>query len=126
GSAGPGGTRPAGAGDGGGRAYGGPPLVAGPGLEALRLLVHRPEEIGPRLRPVFFDGDLAARAFQARDAAANLHDAVAAADPDVADLLQRLAETGPGRGANGSNGPGRHGLLGSLAGIPIRSRGERR
>ncbi|MGH9126608.1 MAG: DNA primase [Acidimicrobiales bacterium] len=75
----------------GNRAFRGTPVVSGPELEALRLLVHRAEEIGPRLRPVFFDGDLAARAFQARAGAANLHDAVASADPDVADLLQRLA-----------------------------------
>jgi DNA primase len=66
-------------------------VESGPELEALRLLVHRPEEIGARLHPVFFDGDLSARAFLARSLAESLHDAVASADPEVADLLQRLA-----------------------------------
>ncbi|HEX3424878.1 MAG TPA: DNA primase [Acidimicrobiales bacterium] len=67
------------------------PPVGGPELEALRLLVHRPDDMLGQLHPVFFEGDLAARAYQARAEAASLHDAVAHADPEVADLLQRLA-----------------------------------
>jgi DNA primase len=69
----------------------GPGVASGPELEALRLLVHRPEAIAPRLHHVFFDGDLASRAYQARAGAPSLHDAIAGADPEVADLLQRLA-----------------------------------
>jgi hypothetical protein len=66
-------------------------VASGPELEALRLLVHRPEVIEERLRQVFFDGDLASRAYLARASAPDLHDAIAGADPEVADLLQRLA-----------------------------------
>jgi len=65
--------------------------VSRPEREALRLLVHRPEAIVSRLHQVFFDGDLAARAYLARVAASSLHEAIAGADPEVADLLQRLA-----------------------------------
>jgi DNA primase len=65
--------------------------VSGPEREALRLMVHRPEAIVGRLHQVFFDGDLAARAYLVRAGVATLHDALAGADPDVADLLQRLA-----------------------------------
>ena len=68
-----------------------PLVVTGPELEALRLLVHRPDDVAGRFHQVFFDGDLAARAYLARAAAPSLHDAIAGADPDVADLLQRLA-----------------------------------
>jgi DNA primase len=59
--------------------------------EALRLLVHRPEAIADRLSEVLFEGDLSARAYRARTGASNLYDAIAGADPDVADLLQRFA-----------------------------------
>lgn len=65
--------------------------VSRPEREALRLLVHQPEAIVTRLHQVFFDGDLAARTFLARVGASSLHDAIAGADPEVADLLQRLA-----------------------------------
>jgi hypothetical protein len=74
-----------------GRGLGERGVASGPELEALRLLVHRPEEIAGRLHQVFFDGDLAARAYLARAGAATLHAAIAGADPDVADLLQQLA-----------------------------------
>ncbi|MDQ1391720.1 MAG: primase [Acidimicrobiaceae bacterium] len=66
-------------------------VASGPELEALRLLVHRPDAIQGRLHQVFFEGDLSARAYLARAGAASLHDAIAGADPEVADLLQRLA-----------------------------------
>jgi len=78
-------------GSGGGRVAVAPTALSGPELEALRLLVHRPDDIAGRLHQVFFDRDLAARAYLARSASPSLHDAIAAADPDVADLLQRLA-----------------------------------
>jgi DNA primase len=59
--------------------------------EALRLLVHRPEAIAGRLGEVLFEGDLSVRAYRARTGASNLYEAIAGADPDVADLLQRFA-----------------------------------
>jgi len=68
-----------------------PFVVAGAELEALRLRVHHPDVIADRLQAVFFDDDLCLRAYQALDATATLHDAIAAADPEIADLLQRLA-----------------------------------
>jgi DNA primase len=67
------------------------PRPSGPEWEALRLLVHRPEAIALRLRPIFFDEELSARAYLALEAFPSLHDAIAGADPDVADLLSRLA-----------------------------------
>jgi len=64
---------------------------AGSEVEALRLAVHRPEAVGERLDDVLFDDDLHRAAFGALVSASTLHDAIAGADPDVADLLQRLA-----------------------------------
>jgi hypothetical protein len=66
-------------------------VASGPELEALRLFVHRAEAISGRLHQVFFEGDLSARAYLARAGSPSLHDAIAGADPEVADLLQRLA-----------------------------------
>ncbi|MHB1534068.1 MAG: DNA primase [Acidimicrobiales bacterium] len=68
-----------------------PVAVSGPELEALRLAVQRPEQVMPRLEPPLFAHPLAQRAFAALSGAATLHDAIEAADPQVADLLQRLA-----------------------------------
>lgn len=65
--------------------------ATGPELEALRLAVHRPETVADRLEVVFFDDDLCLAAYGALAASATLHDAIARADPDVADLLQRVA-----------------------------------
>lgn len=83
--------RPRLAGDGGRAATPARTVASGPELEALRLLVHRPEAIAERLHPVFFDGDVTARAYLAHVDASSLHDVVAGADPEVADLLQRIA-----------------------------------
>ena len=66
-------------------------VPAGPELEALRLMVHRREVIAGRLHQVLFDGDLSARTYLALAGTPHLHDAIAAADPEVADLIQRLA-----------------------------------
>jgi hypothetical protein len=66
-------------------------VAAGPELEALRLAVHRPESVVDRLQPVLFDDDLCLAAYRALAAASTLHDAIAGADPEVADLLQRVA-----------------------------------
>lgn len=68
-----------------------PVMVSGPELEALRLAVHRPEEVGPHLDAALFDHPLARSAFEVLSGARTLHDAIEAADPQTADLLQRLA-----------------------------------
>lgn len=65
--------------------------LSGPELEALRLAVHRPEEVAARLEGVLFDHPLAHAAFDVLSEASTFHEAVEAADPQTADLLQRLA-----------------------------------
>jgi DNA primase len=69
----------------------GPVAVSGPELEALRLAVHRPEEVASRLERNLFAHPLARAAFDALFAAPTFHAAVEAADPQAAELLQRLA-----------------------------------
>jgi DNA primase len=64
---------------------------AGPELEALRLAVHRPESVADRLEAALFADELHRSVFVTLVAAATLHEAIQAADPDAADLLQRLA-----------------------------------
>lgn len=68
-----------------------PLAVSGPELEALRLAVHRPEEVANRLNRVLFTHPLAAAAFDSLAGAATLHEAIDVADPQAAELLQRLA-----------------------------------
>ena len=68
-----------------------PVAVSGPELEALRLAVHRPEEVASRLERNLFAHPLAAAAFDALSAASTFHAAVEAADPQAGELLQRLA-----------------------------------
>ncbi len=68
-----------------------PVAVAGPELEALRLAVHRPEAVAERLELVLFAHPLARACFEALLGATTLHAAIEAADPQAADLLQRLA-----------------------------------
>jgi hypothetical protein len=65
--------------------------VTGPELEALRLAVHQPEDVASRLEPVLFAHPLARAALNALLQATTLHAAIEAADPQAADLLQRLA-----------------------------------
>jgi DNA primase len=65
--------------------------TAGPEMEALRLAVHRPEAVANRLQEALFADELHLAAFRALASAATLHEAIATADPDAADLLQRLA-----------------------------------
>ena len=72
----------------------GPPRRAeasGPEVEALRLAVHRPEEVADRLEDVLFADEMHVAAFRSLAAASTLHEAIGSADPDVAQLLQRLA-----------------------------------
>ena len=59
--------------------------------QALRLLVHRPDPISIHLSPVLFDDGLNRAAYLALREAGDLHGARAEAEPDVADLLGRLA-----------------------------------
>ena len=63
----------------------------GPEIEALRLAVHRRDEVVPRLQPVLFADERILAAFTALAAAPTVHAAIAAAGPEAADLLQRLA-----------------------------------
>ena len=67
------------------------PDPGGPELEALRLAVHRRNEVTPRLHPVLFADERNLAAFAALVNTATVHEAIAGADPDAADLLQRLA-----------------------------------
>ncbi|MDQ3678986.1 MAG: DNA primase [Actinomycetota bacterium] len=65
--------------------------AGGPELEALRLAVHRRDEVVHRLHEVLFYDDLHLAAFRAVASTSTLHEAITAADPGAASLLQRLA-----------------------------------
>jgi DNA primase len=65
--------------------------LTGPEVEALRLAVHRPDEVADRLEDVLFADELHLAAFEALCSAATLDEAIETARPDVAQLLQRLA-----------------------------------
>jgi DNA primase len=67
----------------------------GPGLEALKLAVHRPEEVADRLQPVLFSDALQRDAFVALVEHDDLHDAIATASPGVANLLRRVTVEEP-------------------------------
>ncbi len=67
------------------------PPVPRPELEALRLAVHRPDQVAGRLDPAMFSSDLALATFSELARAMTLHDAIESAPPDVADLLGQLA-----------------------------------
>jgi DNA primase len=62
-----------------------------PELEALRLAVHRPEEVADRLDGMLFADEVHLAAFEALCGASTLDDAIQQARPDAAALLQRLA-----------------------------------
>jgi DNA primase len=66
-----------------------------PGLEALRLAVHRPDAVVDRLDASLFTDELHGRAFAALADADSLHEAVEVAPPDIADLLRRIAVEEP-------------------------------
>jgi DNA primase len=66
-------------------------LPGGPELEALRLTVHRPEAVAGRLEEGLLADELYRAAFRALSSATTLHEAISGAEPEVADLLQRLA-----------------------------------
>ena len=62
-----------------------------PETQALRLLVHRPDPISVHLSPVLFDDRLNRAAYLALREAGDLHGARAEVEPDVADLMGKLA-----------------------------------
>jgi DNA primase len=66
-----------------------------PEIEALRLAVHAPATVADRLDPVLLRDPLHQAAFHALASSETLHDAIAAAGPEVAQLLQRLAVEEP-------------------------------
>ncbi|HYL39919.1 MAG TPA: toprim domain-containing protein, partial [Candidatus Binatus sp.] len=74
-----------------------------PGLEALRLAVHRPELVAARLEAGLFGDPLQRSAFEALVAAEDPHGAIAEAeqhDPEVAQLLRRLMVEEPATDAD--------------------------
>jgi len=85
------------------RARGAGADMSRPGLEALRLAVHRPDRVAHRLEAVLFPDELQRAAFEALTGSDDLHDAVEAAehqDPRVASLLRRLAVEEPATDAD--------------------------
>ncbi|MEX2659129.1 MAG: DNA primase [Acidimicrobiales bacterium] len=73
----------------GGRASGA--RVHTPALLALGLAVHDPGSVADLLHEALFTDPVNLGAYRALASAATLHDAVAAAEPEAAELLQRLA-----------------------------------
>jgi DNA primase len=73
------------------------PLVvrAGPGLEALKLAVHRPEDVAHRLHAVLFSDPMQRAAFESLVQHDDLHEAIGATPPPVAALLRRAAVEEP-------------------------------
>ncbi|MDP8976405.1 MAG: DNA primase [Actinomycetota bacterium] len=67
------------------------PQGGGPELEALRLAVHKGDEVVHRLHEVLFADDLHLAAFRAVESSVTLREAIDSADPGAAELLQRLA-----------------------------------
>jgi DNA primase len=59
--------------------------------EALRLAVHRRDEILDQLEPWLFDDEIVAAAVDALGTQPDVRSAIAAADPETAELLQRTA-----------------------------------
>ena len=67
-----------------------------PGLEALRLVIHRRADVEGRLEPALFSDDLQRITFQTIiDAGGNLHEAADSAPAEVRALLVRLAVEEP-------------------------------
>ena len=65
-------------------------LRPGPGLEALKLVVHRPEDIADRVHAALFNDPLQRQAFVALLECDSVHDAVESGSPEVASLLRRV------------------------------------
>jgi DNA primase len=67
------------------------PLRETPETEVLRLAVHDPASVADWLTEDLFTGRMTLAAYRALAGAATFHDAVERADPETAELLQRLA-----------------------------------
>ena len=65
-------------------------LRPGPGLEALKLAVHRPEEVADRVHAVLFADPVQRQAFVELLQNDSVHEAVESASPEVASLLRRV------------------------------------
>ena len=65
-------------------------LRPGPGLEALKLAVHRPEDVVDRVHAVLFADPLQRQAFVDLLENDSVHEAVESASPEVASLLRRV------------------------------------
>jgi DNA primase len=65
-------------------------LRRGPGLEALKLAVHRPEDVADRVHPVLFADPVQRYAFVALLEHDSVQDAVESASPEVAVVLRRV------------------------------------
>jgi DNA primase len=65
--------------------------LASPETEALRLAVHRPQDVAPFLEDMLFIDDINLAAYRALNSAQTLHAAIEAAEPEAAALLRRLA-----------------------------------
>jgi len=66
-----------------------------PGLEAIRLAIHRPEDVGDRLQPALFRDEVQRAAFQALVDSDDLHEAIDSSAPPVRALLVRLTVEEP-------------------------------
>ncbi len=65
-------------------------LRPGPGFEALKLVVHRPEDVDDRVHAVLFADPVQRQAFVALLENDSAHEAVETASPEVASLLRRV------------------------------------
>ena len=73
-------------------------LRPGPGLEALKLAVHRPDEVVDRVHAVLFVDPVQRQAFVALEEHDSVHEAVEAAPPQVASVLRRVTVEEPAEG----------------------------
>jgi DNA primase len=67
----------------------------GPGFEALKLAVHRPEDVVDRVHAVLFADSVQRQAFVALLEHDSVHEAVETASPEVASLLRRITVEEP-------------------------------
>ena len=70
-------------------------LRPSPGLEALKLAVHRPDDVADRLDAVLFTDPLQRAAFVALLEHDSVQDAVESASPEIADVLRRVTVDEP-------------------------------
>jgi DNA primase len=73
-------------------------LQPGPGLEALKLAVHRPEEVADRVHAAMFTDAVQRQAFTALLEHDSVQEAVGSAAPEVAIVLRRVVVEEPVRG----------------------------